>query len=116
MQALRGGITVEAFWEMTPRELNMVLDAANWQRMRSHNQTAWLAWHVAALQRTKRIPPLRRLMMRSKPKSGDADLEARGREHEEMIARMGLAGDPTTKTQRHTRAEKQKRDSSQGSE
>lgn len=89
----------------------MALDAANWQRMRSHNEMAWAAWHVAALQRTKRIPPMRRLMMRPKRKSGEVDLEARRREHKEMVARMGAK-----KPQRHEGTKERKRDSSLRSE
>lgn len=29
---------------------------------REHNGRAWLAWHVAALTRTDRLPPLERLI------------------------------------------------------
>jgi len=32
--------------------------------MRDHNELAWLAWHVEALRRTKKIPPLRKLQTR----------------------------------------------------
>jgi len=31
------------------------------QMMREHNQRAWLAWHIAALQRSKKLPPLSKM-------------------------------------------------------
>lgn len=31
---------------------------------REHNDRAWMTWHIAALQRVKRIPPLRKLQVR----------------------------------------------------
>jgi hypothetical protein len=33
---------------------------------REHNDRAWLAWHVAALQRTRKLPKLDSLMHRRK--------------------------------------------------
>lgn len=36
---------------------------------REHNNLMWLAWHVAALQRTKRLPPLKRMLAREKPRA-----------------------------------------------
>lgn len=31
-----------------------------------HNARAWLAWHMAALQRSKKMPPLKTMMWREK--------------------------------------------------
>ena len=31
-----------------------------------HNSRAWLAWHVAALQRAKKMPPLKKLLAQEK--------------------------------------------------
>ena len=33
--------------------------------VRAHNANAWLAWHVEALARQKKLPSLERLMLRS---------------------------------------------------
>lgn len=35
---------------------------------REHNERAWLAWHVEALARTKKLPKLESMMMQDKPK------------------------------------------------
>jgi hypothetical protein len=31
---------------------------------REHNERAWLAWHVEALRRAKKVPPLKKLYAR----------------------------------------------------
>lgn len=58
------------FWELTPREISYMIDAANERQKREHNQNAWLAWHVAALTRMepKKFPNLDQLMHRDPPK------------------------------------------------
>jgi hypothetical protein len=33
---------------------------------REHNERAWIAWNIAALQRCKRLPPLKSLTIRTK--------------------------------------------------
>ena len=39
------------------------------KRLRNeHNARAWLAWHIAALQRQKKLPPLKNLQMRERPR------------------------------------------------
>ncbi len=83
-------MSVAEFWALTPRELGAVLDAARWRLQREHERDAWLAWHIAALQRVKRLPDLRRFMGRDKarPLRG-AELERRRREHEEIVRRLG---------------------------
>jgi hypothetical protein len=44
------------------------LDGAAKRIKREHDMTAWLAWHVEALHRTKRLPKLRDMMMGGEPK------------------------------------------------
>ena len=46
---------------MTPRETVMAIEAAAWRAEQAQRGRAWLAWHVAALSRAKRMPPLARL-------------------------------------------------------
>jgi hypothetical protein len=36
---------------------------------REHNSRAWLAWHIAALQRTKKLPTLRSMLAKEKPRA-----------------------------------------------
>lgn len=33
--------------------------------MREHNERAWLAWHVAALPRSKKFPKLEKMLLRT---------------------------------------------------
>jgi hypothetical protein len=47
---------------MTFREIEYVLAGVAMRLKREHNETAWLAWHVEALARSKRLPKLRELM------------------------------------------------------
>ena len=44
------------------------LDGARLRIEREHNERAWLAWHVAALSRVPRMPPLRKLQVQSRRK------------------------------------------------
>jgi hypothetical protein len=71
--ALRAGLSVQEFWALTPRETWMTLEARAWRLQRESERTGelirlaqkmlgWLAWHVAALQRSKRLPALQRLL------------------------------------------------------
>lgn len=44
------------------------LDGATERLKREHDERAWLAWHTAALPRTKKFPPLKDLLIGAKPK------------------------------------------------
>jgi len=70
---LRAGLGVEEFWSLTPRETRMAMEARAWRLEQETARTGelirlaqklagWLAWHVAALQRSKRLPALQRLL------------------------------------------------------
>jgi len=89
--ALRCGVRVAEFWDLTPRELFAVVEAATWQREQAQRRDMWLAWHIAALSRTKRLPALQKLIRPGKAKAlhGEA-LEARRRERDEMLERFNL--------------------------
>lgn len=43
-----------------------MLRGAQIARDRAHDDRAWLAWHVAALQRMKRLPQLKKLQTRGR--------------------------------------------------
>lgn len=47
------------FWEMTFAEFKPHVAGVLRGRQK---RDAWVAWHMAALQRAKRMPPLKRLM------------------------------------------------------
>lgn len=71
---------------MTPRETLMAMEAAAWRADVQHRQDAWLAWHVAMLQRAKRMPPLARLVAPPKARKLEgAELELRRAEYAEMV-------------------------------
>jgi hypothetical protein len=39
------------------------------QFRREHNERAWLAYHIAGLHRTRKMPPIRRLMLRDRDRA-----------------------------------------------
>jgi hypothetical protein len=48
---------------MTPRQFAAAFEGARKRAEAEHNGRAWLAWHVAALDRQKRLPDLSRLQV-----------------------------------------------------
>lgn len=85
VEALKCGVSVRDFWEMTPRETAAVIRAGAWQMEQEQRGRAWLAWHVAVLSRAKKVPPLQALISApgSKRLEG-AELEKRRNEFAEM--------------------------------
>ena len=67
------GYDHDSFWDQTAHTLSLTFEAYNIGKMNEHNERAWLAWHVAALQRTKKIPSLQKLTM--KPRIRQSKLE-----------------------------------------
>ena len=53
---------MEEFWGLTPRELTRVFEAARWRWETEQRRTRWAVWHVAALGRVKKLPPLKKFM------------------------------------------------------
>jgi len=82
---------VAAFWELTPRETLMTIEAAIWRRRQERERDLWLAWHMAALQRAKRLPTLKRLLSGMTParRLSAADEAARREEFADLTQRMG---------------------------
>ncbi len=85
-QALRSGLAVAEFWEMTPRETYMAIEAAGWRENQRLRQRMSMAWLTAALGRQKRMPSLKSLLARSKParKLSGQELRRRRQEFGEM--------------------------------
>lgn len=91
-EALKADVPVLMFWDMTPRETVQTIEAANWRMDQDQRARTWLAWHVAALSRAKRLPLLSRLVNPPKAKALRPDeAEARRREFAEMRARWKQA-------------------------
>ncbi len=57
------GYSHESFWEQTARTVQLTFDAGAERLGREHNDRAWMAWHVAALQRSKKFPQLSKLLV-----------------------------------------------------
>lgn len=70
---------------MTPRETMHVIEAVRWRLDQEQRARAWLAWHVAALSRTRTLPPLARLIRPApaKPLTNE-QRQVRKREFDEM--------------------------------
>ena len=58
------GLEPDLYWRSTPRMLAAMTAAAQRRREIDHNDLVWLDWNIAALQRTRRLPPLSTLMIR----------------------------------------------------
>lgn len=90
---MKCGLTISQFWHSTPREVYAAIDAFSWQVDRENKRDAWLVWHIAALSRAKRLPPLKRLMG-GKEKDGKRltgeKLEQRRKERREIMAKIDM--------------------------
>ncbi|WP_315920442.1 hypothetical protein [Mesorhizobium sp. SP-1A] len=50
------------FWRLTLREIAVILEGEAGRVRRGQNDRAWLAWHVEALARSKKLPKLKDMM------------------------------------------------------
>lgn len=62
------GFDPESFWDQTIRTMSIAMNGKLRAARREHNQRAWLAWHVAALQRAKKLPTLKSMLARDRPR------------------------------------------------
>lgn len=72
------GLDPDVFWRKTPREVSLIVEGRSRFLEREHNDRAWLAWHIAALSRIKRMPKLDRMMLRptkEKPQTWEQQLQ-----------------------------------------
>ena len=70
---------------MTPWEVSVSLEAANWQAEQEQRRMLSLAWHIEALQRQKRLPSLASLL-RPRTSAKTIPMEERRREFTELKA------------------------------
>lgn len=59
---MEAGLDPDRFWQVTPRQAENEIGAAAKRRHQHHNELAWLAWHIAALGRTKKMPKLKDML------------------------------------------------------
>lgn len=64
---MKAGVKAPDYWDMTPREVYAAIRSANWRIKYEHDERAWQAWHIAALIKTRQLPPLKQLI--AQPKS-----------------------------------------------
>ena len=85
------GLRDRDFWDLTPYELHRRI--IGWNKVQEANRvrTMYGAWHTAAFQRTKRMPPLMRLLKppKSRQLKGE-ELEQRERQFQERARRSGV--------------------------
>ena len=85
------GVGVADFWALTPVETFAIIEATNWRLEREHRRDAWLAWHIAALSRAKRLPALQRLLGAGKARALEGEeLERRRGEHREIMQKIDV--------------------------
>ena len=70
---------------MTPWEVSVSLEAANWQAEQEQRRMLSLAWHIEALQRSRRLPSLASLL-RPRTPAKLIPMEERRREFTELKA------------------------------
>lgn len=89
---MRAGIGILEFWDLTPRETFMAIDAAIWRDEVQQRRNLTLAWQTAALTRAKRMPSLKQLL-NTKPAKvlHGEELEKRRQEFREMTANLDLS-------------------------
>lgn len=87
-RALRAGVNLLEFWEMTPRETAQVIEAAWWRWDRERERLAWQSWQIAALSRAKRLPPLSQVVHGGTRKLSKAEAAQRRAMHQAAAARM----------------------------
>jgi len=84
------GLSPDEFWKLTPYEFNLMIDGFLAREERKTNDILYLAWHVEAFARAKRLPKLQSLLKKRKPKSQNQTLT---KEQLIIIAKKkGLAG------------------------
>ena len=67
-------MAVVHFWQMTPWQLGVVLEAQADDAKARHELAMATAWHAAAFQRAKKMPSLREVL---KPKISGKALDAK---------------------------------------
>lgn len=82
VEALRAGVDVLTFWNLTPAETVQTIEAAAWRERQERKARLSLAWHTAALSRAKRMPSHERLL---KPPPTPEELAQMKRDHSQMV-------------------------------
>ena len=81
---MEAGCDPARFWTITPAEAAREMRGRATVRQREQQQLAWLAWHIEALARTKKLPPLKDMVGSKRPRGETQDPEV-------LIANLKLA-------------------------
>lgn len=73
---MAAGLDPSQFWTLTYREIDVCLAGAGERLEREQNGRAWLAWHIEALGRTKRLPKLDRLYVQKRQRQTPQQMQA----------------------------------------
>jgi len=83
--AVRIGLNIEQYWDMTPREFQIYIKAHQKAKKEKYNELLYLAWHTAALSRQEKLPELEEILKdKSEEEPKAAQTEA------EMLATMKI--------------------------
>lgn len=61
---MRAGLDPAQFWRATFREVAACIEERGEADRLEHNDRAWMAWHIAALSRMKKLPKLKDLFLK----------------------------------------------------
>jgi len=82
--AVRIGLTIEQYWDMTPREFQIHIKAHEKLKKEKRDELLYLAWHTAALTRQEEFPKFEEVLKETPQKPKKPQTEA------EMLATMKL--------------------------
>jgi len=68
----------EIFWQITPWQLSVYLEADYKRQTMAHDNNAWLAWTTANLQRLKKMPDLKKLLSSALSTKDKKEVKATG--------------------------------------
>lgn len=87
------GFDAARFWHITPKELDREMRGARKRLEREADERMSLAWHIVALDRTKKLPKLETLLIGGKSPRGKAQTP-----EEHLVAMktifLAFGGDP----------------------
>ena len=90
---MAAGFEPGRFWQITPKEVDREMLGARKRLEREADERMSLAWHIVALDRTKKLPKLETLLISTRRPAG------RRQTHEEHLVAMksiflAFGGDP----------------------
>jgi hypothetical protein len=62
------GFDPDSFWHQTIRTIEIAMQGKNEAARIEHNKRVWMIWHLAALQRSKKMRSLKSMMMKKRPR------------------------------------------------